>query len=101
MPEEFWKLVGKKSSDSGMLPSYMAAHFNGEVINRFNQGMAEGILPTTPIGGLASNVLLATEVICYLLRDTELVDREAVFAPSFTTVDFLEQRMDTCDVTKG
>ncbi len=99
MPEEFWKLVAEKSTSGGLLPSYMAARFNKGVIARFNQGMAEGILPTTPIGGMTSNVLLATEIICYLLRDTGLVDREAVFAPGFTTVDFLEQRMETSDVT--
>ena len=89
----------EKSVTGGFLPSYMATYFNKPVMERFDQGLTQGTLPTTPIGGLASNVLLATEVICYLLRDTGLVQRQAVFAPRFSMVDFLEQNMVIGDVT--
>ena len=99
MPDEFWKRVADKSTGSGLLPSYLEDHFNKPVMSRISKGLASGVLPTTAIGGMASNTLLATEVITYMLRDTDLVDRAAVFAPRFTVVDFLNQTMTVGDVT--
>ncbi len=99
MPDDFWRHVENKSSGSGLLPSYLQDHFNRPVMDRAAKGLATGTLPTTAIGGMASNTLLATEVITYMLRDTGLVDRLPVFAPFFTIVDFLNQTMITEDVT--
>ena len=58
-------------------------------------------MSTTAIGGLAANTLLACEVLTWLLRGTGLVDREPVFAPRFTVVDFLNQHLTVGDVRRG
>lgn len=99
MPDEFWTRVAEKSHANGLLPSFLGDFFNRPVMDRIDQGLASGTIPTTAMGGLASNTMVATEVLVYMLRDTGLVDRKPVFAPKFTMVDFLNQTMVTTDVT--
>ena len=100
MPQEFWRLVQEKSEEGGLLPSFLSGFFNRPVMERMEQGYASGVLPTTAIGGLASNALLACEVLVCLLRGTGLADREPVFAPRFTLVDFLNQTLVVGDVSR-
>ncbi len=99
LPDEFWKLVGEKSDGGGMLPSFLNNRFNQPVMERIAEGLAGGTLPTTAIGGLASNTWLACEVLTCLLQGSGMVDREPVFAPRFITVDFMGQSMIVGDVT--
>ena len=102
MPEEFWRLVQERSAGGqGPLPSFLADLFDRPVLERIAEAHASGILPTTAIGALAANSLLACEVLGYLLRGTGLVDREPVFAPRFSMVDFLRQKLVTDDVRLG
>lgn len=102
MPEEFWRLVQERSGgNQGLLPSFLGDFFNRPVMDRIARGCASGILPTTAIGGLAANTLLACEVLTCLLRGTGLVDREPVFAPRFTVVDFFNQKLAVGDVRLG
>jgi hypothetical protein len=70
-------------------------------MDRIDGARASGILPTTAIGALAANTLLACEVLTCLLRGTGLVDREPVFAPRFAVVDFLNQKLVVGDVSAG
>jgi len=99
MPETFWRLVQERSKGSqGLLPSFFGDFFNRPVMDRIAGGYASGTLPTTALGGLAANTLLACEVLTSLLRGTGLVDREPVFAPRFTMVDFLNQKLVVGDV---
>ena len=70
-------------------------------MERIAEGCASGVLPTTAIGGLAANALLACEVLTCLLRGTGLVDREPVFAPQFTMLDFLSQQLVVGDARPG
>jgi hypothetical protein len=93
MPEEFWRLAGEKSSGGGLLPSFLGSLFNRPVMERMERGLASGVLPTTAIGGLAANTLLACEALACLLRGTGLLDREPVFAPRFVALDFLDQKL--------
>lgn len=102
MPETFWQLVQEQSNGSqGLLPPFLGRLFNRSVMDRIAEGNASGIVPTTAIGGLAANTLLACEVLVCLLRGTGLVDREPVFAPQFTMVDFLNQKLVVGDVRPG
>jgi hypothetical protein len=102
MPEEFWALAAEKSGGRklGLLPGLMAAHYAPAVMERIDAGAASGTLPTTAIGGMASNTLLAAEVLAYLLRGTTVMGREPVFAPRYAVVDFLEHRFIIGDVTE-
>lgn len=100
MPQEFWRLVQEKSEGSGLLPSFLGGFFDSPAMERMERGYASGVLPTTAIGGLASNALLACEVLACLLQGTGLVDREPVFAPRFIAVDFLSQRLTVGDVSR-
>lgn len=99
MPADFWKKVAEKSDTNGLLPSFLSNYFNRPVMDRMVRGKASGIQSTTAMGGLASNTLLATEVITYMLRETGLVSRKPVFAPRFTTVDFMDQTLVIGDVS--
>jgi len=102
MPEEFWRLVQERSEGGrGLLPSFLSDLFDGPVMERIAEGCASGVLPTTAIGGLAANALLACEVLTCLLRGTGLVDREPVFAPQFTMLDFLSQQLVVGDARPG
>ena len=93
MPGEFWRRVQEQSDGGGLLPSFLGEFFNRPVRERLERGLASGVLPTTAIGGLAANTLLACEVLVCLLRGTGLVDREPVFAPRFIALDFLDQKL--------
>lgn len=102
MPEEFWRLVQERSAGSrGLLPSFLGDLFDRPVMERIAEGRVSGTLPTTAIGALAANTLLACEVLVSLLRGTGLVDREPVFAPRFTVVDFCSQKLVVGDVRLG
>lgn len=96
--DEFFRLVKMRSKgEPELLPSFLTRNFSPSVIKRFQQGLARSTTPTTAIGGLASNALLANEVVIYLLKNTDLVEREAIFAPRFVTLDFmtLEMKIDS------
>lgn len=91
MPDAFWQKVKEKSDGKpGLMPSYLTAFFNDRVTARIQDGFVGGTVATTSIGGLSSNALLASEVLAWLLRDTDLVQREVLFAPHFATVDLLD-----------
>jgi len=98
--DTFWKLAKENDAEGGLLPSVMQQNFSAQAMDCMKQGLAKGVLPTTAIGGLASNVLLANEVLAYLLSDTGLIEREAVFAPKYVTLDFMTQNLRVADITK-
>ncbi len=101
MPEEFWRLAKEKSSGGSLLPSLIEDLFPRPVMERITRGLASGKMPTTAVGCLAANALLACEALVCLLRGTGLVDREPVYAPRFTVVDFLSQKTEVGDVSQG
>jgi len=98
--EEFWPLAAKGNTGKGLLPSSMLRHFSGPVSERITQCLPTGIVPTTAIGGLAANALLANEVLAYFLADTALVLRPPVFAPEYVALDFMTQTLCVADVTR-
>jgi len=100
MPDEFWALAMKDNIGKGLLPSAMLRHFSAPVMERIGQGLAAGVVPTTAIGGLAANALLANEVLAHLLAGTGLVERAPVFAPEYVVLDFMTQRLRIVDVTQ-
>ena len=99
MPDNFWQLAREKSPGGTLLPATLLAHFAPEPMHRLQEGYASGVLPTTPIGGLASNALLANEVLAYLLTDTGLVERQPIFAPHYVAMDFMNLSMRVEDIT--
>jgi hypothetical protein len=99
MPEEFWRLAQEKSSGGTLLPSILEDFFNRPILERIAKGLASGKVPTTAIGCLAANALLAGEVLVCLLRGAGVTDRKPVFAPRFTMVDFLSQKLVVGDVS--
>lgn len=98
--DEFWALAKEKDGDDGPLPLCLLQNFSAQVIERMKQGLAKGVVPTTAIGGLASNALLANEILAYLLADTGLFEREPVFAPNYVTLDFMTQTMCVAELTR-
>ena len=94
--DEFWTLAGPPQG--GLLPPAMQQSFSSPVMERVKQGLSAGVVPTTAIGGLAANALLANEVLAYFLADTGLLDRTPVFAPEYVTLDFMTLRMTRADI---
>lgn len=100
MPDEFWGLLKKKSGMGGLFPSFVLDRFEPTVMKRLENAAKTGKLATTSIGGSLSGSILASEVLAYLLRETDLVKRDIIFAPKFVTVDLLRLAMEVVDVTK-
>ncbi len=86
MPGEFWGLVRKRSAGEGF-PSFMSGRFGSTVAERIDNSIRARKSPSTSIGGTLAGAILASEVVAYLLRETDLVTRETVFAPRFIVVD--------------
>ncbi len=99
MPDEFWGLLKKKSDGGGLFPSFVSDKFEPNVMKRIENAAKMGKLATSSIGGALSGVLLASEVLAYLLRGTDLVNREIIFAPKFIAIDLLRVVMEVADVT--
>lgn len=83
------------------VPPLLAGNFHAGAARTFARTLAQGPAPTTAIGGLLSNALLANEVLVHLLRGTGIFDREAVFAPRFVTVDALGLDMRVHDIRES
>ncbi len=99
MPDEFWGLLKKKSDGEGLFPSFILDKFEPNVIKRIENAAKMGKMATTSIGGALSGDLLASEVLAYLLRGTDLVNREITFAPKFVVIDLLKAVMEVVDAT--
>lgn len=100
MPDEFWGLVKKQSEAGGLMPSFVAEKFDSTTMERINNAAKMGKIATTSIGGSLSGIILASEVLAYLLRDTDLVSREIIFAPKFMVVDLLKPILEVIDISK-
>lgn len=101
MPAEFWGLMAKRSTGDFILPSFFMDRFDKTAMERLTSAFKnKGKLATTSIGGSLSGVLLASEVVAYLLRGTGMVNREIIFAPEFITIDLLRLALEVVDVRK-
>jgi hypothetical protein len=98
--DEFWAIAKKDDVGGGLLPSILQSSFSGPAMERIKQSLLSGVVPTTAIGGLAANALLANEVLAYFLADTDLVERAPVFAPEYVALDFMTQKLRVADVTR-
>ncbi len=99
MPDAFWRLVKEKSSGERFFPSFIADRFERTTMARITNAAEKGKMSTTSIGGALSGVLLASEVLAYLLQGTDLVSRDIIFAPKFAVVDLLKMAFEIVDVT--
>jgi len=99
MPDEFWSLVKRRSTGTGFIPSFVSDRLDPVVNERINSAAQRKKFATTSIGGALSGVLLASEVLTYLLRGTDLVSRDILFAPKFAVIDLLRPALEVADVT--
>ena len=100
MPDEFWGSLMSRSSGNGVLPSVITDRFEPVINERISAAVKNGKMPTTSIGGSLAGTVLAAEVLVYLLRDTALVNRDAVFAPKFIVSDMLKMFTEIIDATQ-
>lgn len=100
MPEEFWGLLDKKNTGKGIFPSILCDRFERGTMERISRAAQMGTMATTSIGGSLSGALLASEVLAYLLRGTDRVNRDIMFAPTFAVIDLLRPALDVIDITK-
>jgi hypothetical protein len=98
--DEFWAMAWKNDVGGGLLPSVMQRHFSASAVDRITRSLPRGVVPTTAIGGLAANAMLANELLAYVLADTDLVGRAPVFAPEYVVLDFMTQQFRVDDITR-
>ena len=98
--DEFWSIAWKDDAGGSILPAAMRRNFSPRAMEGIRQGLTNGKVATTAIGGLASNALLANEIIAYFLADTDLAERAPVFAPRYVALDFMTLKMWEGDITR-
>lgn len=99
MPDEFWGLVKKKSGGQDF-PSFIFNGFGPIITERTYGALKTGKIPSTSTAGAFSGAILSSEVMAYLLRKTDLINREIIFAPRFIIIDPMGPKMEVVDVTK-
>ncbi|MCX5815437.1 MAG: ThiF family adenylyltransferase [Proteobacteria bacterium] len=97
---EFWGLMAKKTTGNSVFPSFLIDRFDKTVMERVKNAVKTGKIATTSVGGTLSGTILASEVLAYLLRGTDIVNREIIFAPKFIVIDLLRLTMEVVDITK-
>jgi hypothetical protein len=86
---------------AGMFPAKLFDLFNPAVMKNVKAYVEiNKDFPSSASSAQLAGSLLATEMALYLLRDTELASREAVFAPRFVTLDFFDQSLKVHDITR-
>lgn len=99
MPAEFWGLAKQISEGNGLMPSFIANKFESQVMERITRAAQSGKIATTGIGGSLSGIILASEVLAYLLRETDIINREIIFAPKFMVIDLLKPTFEVINIT--
>jgi len=86
---------------AGMLPAKLFELFNPAVMKNVKAYVEiNKDFPSSASSAQLAGSLLTTEMALYLLRDTALATRQAVFAPKFVTLDFFDQSLKVLDITK-
>jgi hypothetical protein len=99
LDDEFFTRVRQKArKDAKELSPLLLGNFHSRSMEIMTRAGSDGPTPTTAVGALLSNALLANEVIVYLLQGVGIFDREPVFAPRFVTLDALSLRMQVHDI---
>jgi molybdopterin/thiamine biosynthesis adenylyltransferase len=99
MDDEFFTRVRQKARENSKeLSPLLLGNFHSRSMKIMARAGSDGPMPTTAVGALLSNALLANEVIVHLLQDVGIFDREPVFAPRFVTLDVLSLRMQVHDI---
>lgn len=100
-PAEFWPLVASKSQGGGPLPSLITGQLSPRLAERLSASWVQGPLATCSVGVSLAGNLLGGEVLIHLLRDSGLMERQAVFAPRFVIFDQALLNLKIIDVTKN
>jgi tRNA A37 threonylcarbamoyladenosine dehydratase len=99
-PEDFFSMVEAKSDPNEALPSYIYKHFPKIVSKSILKSIPKKFNPSISIGPALSGLMIASEVLAYILRDTLPLERKIVFAPRFIILDFLTLKLSIMDITK-
>lgn len=91
-PKEFWPLY----KNPKVLP-YL--HTKG-VEKKVNECYKKGIVPSICTGATIASLLLASEVLVYLLQGTDLVERDVIYTPRFVIFNSFRMEMYILDGTK-
>lgn len=100
-PDEFWGHAVTRSKKSGLLPSVMTGFFPEKLMANLEASIASGRLATCSVGAGQAGILLASEVIAYVLRDSAYLNRDILFAPRYTALDLLKMELKTFDITSA
>jgi len=93
-PEHFWNHLLVNYSK---VTQYLGTPLMRE---RVDQVFDTGTLSSLAVGANIASLLIASEILLYILRDTDLVDRSVVYTPKFTVLNPFDMKMTTLDVTQ-
>lgn len=94
-PKEFWKEAATQADDVSPFLHLAQDSFSHEILVNIAKSFETNTLATCAVGAGQAGLLVASEVIAYLLRDTTFLERDVVFAPSYVAMDLLRMKMQT------
>jgi len=88
-PQEFWPLFKN--------PKVMKYLHTDGVAKKLVECQEENILPSISIGANMASLLLASEVLVYMLQGTSLIDRPPIYTPKFVVLNPFNMTMNLLD----
>ncbi len=93
-PKEFWQKAAAQANDVSPFLFLAKDFFSRDLLTNIAKSFEPNKLATCAVGAGQAGLLVASEVLAYILKDTDYLDREVVFAPSFVLVDLLNMKME-------
>ena len=91
----FWNIL-KNRRDLSI--KYM---YGEEIADRCNEAWeCDGTNPSSAIGANMASIMVASETLLYLLRNTQIVDRPVIYAPNFVVFNPFKMEMNILDITE-
>lgn len=92
-PKEFWQNSAAQENDVSPFLFMTQGFFSQGLLKNIVKSFETSQLATCAVGAGQAGLLVASEIIAYILKDTDYLEREIVFAPSFVIVDLLSMKM--------
>jgi molybdopterin/thiamine biosynthesis adenylyltransferase len=95
-PSEFRRLLDEKSDK--IRPLIFSSKLPENIVDELRTNRELSQWPTTCIGANMAALLLVSEVLVYLLKDTKLVDRDNIYLPNFVFLNAFKMKMEVLNI---
>ncbi|WP_031480428.1 ThiF family adenylyltransferase [Maridesulfovibrio frigidus] len=93
-PDEFWQKSAAQADEVSPFLFIAKDVFSHDLLTNIAKSFEPNKLATCAVGAGQAGLLVASEIIAYILKDTDYLEREIVFAPSFVILDLLSMKME-------